>query len=86
LREIQFYAATSPRLAERFDRAVRVAERSAAAAPEAGSPYKRGTRRMLDRVFNFSLVDLYSDSEIQVVAVARTSRRPGYWTTRLGAD
>ena len=52
--------------------------------PEAWPKYKHKTRRVVERRFKFSLVYRYTDSEIHVVAVAPTNRKPGYWKTRLG--
>lgn len=83
LHEVQYYAAISPRLAERYDRAVHAAETAAATAPEAWPKYKHKTRRVVERRFKFSLVYLHTDSEVHVVAVARTNRKPGYWKARL---
>lgn len=82
--EFLHYAAISPRLAQRYDRAVHAAEVSAATTPEAWSKYKYKTRRVVERRFKFSLVYLHSDNEIHVVAVPPTQRKPGYWRTRLG--
>lgn len=83
LHEVQYYAAISRRLAERYDKAVHTAETSAAASPDAWPKYKNKTRRVVDRTFKFSLVYLYNDSEIHVIAVAPTHRKPGYWKARL---
>ena len=83
LRQVEYYAAISPRLAERYDRAVHTAEMQAASAPEAWPRFKHRTRRVVDRRFKFSLVYLHSDDEIWVVAVSPMRRRPGYWKARL---
>jgi plasmid stabilization system protein ParE len=84
LHEVQYFAAISPRLAERYDRAVHTAETSAASAPEAWPKYRHKTRRVVERRFKFSLVYLHTENEIYVVAVAPTNRKPGYWKARLG--
>jgi len=83
LHEVQFYAVLSTRLAARFERAIRAAEIHAAESPELWPKYRHKTRRVLDRNFKFSLVYLYSDSEIVDIAVAPFRRRPGYWRARL---
>ena len=83
LHEVEYYAAISPQLAERYDAAVHTAETSAGMTPEAWPKYKYKTRRVIERRFKFSLVYLYTDSEIYVVAVAPTNRKPGYWKVRL---
>lgn len=84
LHGIRYYAAISPGLAERYDKAVHAAETLAATRPEAWSKYRHETRRVVERRFKFSLVFLYTESEIHVVAVASTKRKPGYWRARLG--
>ena len=84
LQQVEYDAAICTRLAERDDRAVRKAETQAAATPDACPPYKHGSRRVVDRRFKFSLVYLHTESEIRVVAVAPTRRKPGYWRARLG--
>lgn len=84
LHEVEYFAAISPRLAEQYDKAVRAAEQQAATTPESWPTYKYKTRRVVDRRFKFSLVYLHSESEIHVVAIASTRRKPGYWSARLG--
>lgn len=84
LHEVEYYSRWSVRLGERFDKAVLTAEARAAETPELWPKYKHETRRVVDRKFKFSLVYLYSESDITVVAVAPFRRRPGYWKARLG--
>lgn len=43
-----------------------------------------GVRRLLLRRFPFAIVFVELADEIRVLAVAHTSRRPGYWRDRLG--
>ena len=83
LREVEYYADVSHRLAELYDKAVHAAEMQAAATPEAWPKCGLLTRRVIDRKFNFSLVYLHSEHEIYVVAIAPTKRRPGYWRRRV---
>ena len=83
LNQVGYYAAIGTRLADRYDEAVYIAERQAADAPETWPKYKRKTRRIVDRTFKFSFVYLYNESEVYVVAVAPTRRKPGYWRERL---
>ena len=83
LHQVEYYIAIGTRLADRYDKAVHAAERQAAATPEIWPKYKHKTRRIVDRTFKFSLVYLYSESEIYIVAVAPTRRMPGYWRGRL---
>lgn len=86
LDQVDYYASISPRLAERYDKAVHAAETAAASAPEAWPKYKHKTRRVVERIFKFSLVYLHTGSEVYVVAVASTYRKPGYWRNRLGDE
>lgn len=83
LHEVEYYASLSVRLSERFDKAVQSAEAQAAETPELWPKYKHKTRRVVDRKFKFSLVYVYNDSEVAVVAVAPFRRKPGYWKARL---
>ena len=83
LDQVAHYIAISARLAARFDSAVTDAETLAAESPETWPKHKYRTRRVIDRVFKFSLVYLYNESEVFVVAVAPMRRRPEYWRTRL---
>ena len=83
LHEVQYYANIGTRLAEHYDSSVRAAEVQAATDPETWPKYKYRTRRVVDRKFKFSLVYLFSENEIHVVAIAPTRRKPGYWQSRL---
>lgn len=81
--EVTFYTAVSPRLGERFDKAVKSAVALAAEFPELGSPYFLGTRRVFPKRFHFSVVYIALEGEIFIVAIAPDSRRPGYWRSRI---
>ncbi len=83
LHEVGYFAAVSPRLAAKFDRAVEKAEAIAAEFSEMGMPYKHGTRRVIPGKFKFSIVYLTLQDEILVVAVAPFKRKQGYWRPRL---
>ena len=83
LHEVQYYAGLSVRLSERFDQAVVAAEAHAAESPDLWPEYKHNTRRVVDRKFKFSLVYLYTESEVVVIAIAPFRRKPGYWKGRL---
>ena len=54
-----------------------------AQAPRRWAPGLGGTRRFLLRCFPFALVYRELPSVIQVLPVAHSHRRPGYWKTRL---
>lgn len=51
--------------------------------PDVGSPYLYNTRRLLLRNFPYLLVYRRRGNGLQIVAIAHTSRRPGYWRDRL---
>lgn len=84
LHEVEYYARLSVRLSERYDKAVRTAEARAAEAPGRWPEYKHKTHRVLDKKFKFSLVYLYDESEVVVIALAPFRRKPDYWVARLG--
>ena len=66
-----------------FIAAVSDALESISDAPRRWPKYLYGTRRfVLDR-FPFSIVYLDSPDEVNIVAVAHTKRKPGYWKQRL---
>jgi toxin ParE1/3/4 len=79
-----WYLERSPDAAVRFDAEVDRALTQIGQAPErwAAGPYS--TRRFLLRQFPFTLIYRERPSGvIQIVAVAHTSRKPGYWKHRL---
>ena len=78
-----WYLERSPQAAVRFGEAVERALREIAAAPQRWARGSHGTRRFLLRGFPFLLIYRDHNDEIQVLAVAHTSRRPGYWKTRI---
>lgn len=52
-------------------------------APQACSPHLYGTRHILLNRFPFFVVFRERLHDIQIIAVAHASRRPGYWAGRL---
>lgn len=79
-----WYLERSPDAALRFDAEVDRALEQIIQAPQRWAAGPHATRRFLLRQFPFTLVYRERESgEIQVVAVAHTSRRPGYWKGRL---
>jgi plasmid stabilization system protein ParE len=71
------------REAAAFEQEVRAALRQVSNFPESGSPHALGTRRLVLRAFSYSIVYRIEPDVVTVVAVAHTSRRPGYWRSRL---
>ena len=79
----EWYAARNVAAAEAFmeelDRIVaRIRE-----YPEGGTPYLEATRRYLMQRFPFSVVYRQKRRTYQIVAVAHSKRRPGYWKQRI---
>ena len=85
LHEVEYFTTISPRLGERFDRAVQKAEALAAEFADMGSPYKYRTRRVFPGKFKFSIVYLTRPDEVVVIAMAPHRRKPGYWRSRISA-
>jgi plasmid stabilization system protein ParE len=50
--------------------------------PHRWPSYVHGTRKYLLRRFPYGVIYRVTDAAIQVVAVARGRRRPGYWKNR----
>ncbi|SRR6266705_5255911 len=51
--------------------------------PDGGAAYLEGTRRYLMQRFPFSVVYRQKRRTHQVVAVAHSKRKPGYWKSRV---
>lgn len=81
--EVEYYGEISPRLAEGFATAVEKAVAIAAEFPDMGSPHKYGTRRVFPKRFPFSVVYLYRQGEVFILAIAPDDKKPGYWRSRV---
>jgi toxin ParE1/3/4 len=53
--------------------------------PSLGSQIRPGVRKLPMRTFRYSLVYSIDDQGILILALAHGSRRPDYWSGRLGA-
>jgi toxin ParE1/3/4 len=79
-----WYLERSANAAFKFDAEVERALTQILDAPDRWAIGAFSTRRFLLRQFPFTLIYReHSSSSIQVVAVAHTSRRPGYWKLRI---
>jgi plasmid stabilization system protein ParE len=78
----QWYAERSPLAARAFAAEVNACVERVAEAPDRWPSYVHGTRRYLFPHFPFSLIYRVRNGEIEIVAVAHHSRRPGYWQSR----
>jgi plasmid stabilization system protein ParE len=67
------------RFLEELDRAIQLVASSPSRWPE----YVSRTRRFLLHRFPFAVIYRELPSRIQVLAVAHTRRRPGYWKERV---
>lgn len=85
-----WYDRQRPGLGRELVLEVRVAIRSLARNPGAGSPVEvvdpaLGVRRVRVRRFPYQLVYLVIDMDVLVIAIAHDRRRPGYWAARAGS-
>ncbi|MCD4726551.1 MAG: type II toxin-antitoxin system RelE/ParE family toxin [Pirellulales bacterium] len=78
----EWYDARSPDASEAFLAELDVGIESVRTAPELYPQYLHGTRRYLLRRFPYLIVFRVVSEAVQVVAIAHTRRRPGYWKTR----
>ena len=79
-----WYLERSAGAALRFDAEVDHGLTQIVQAPQRWPIGPHGTRRFLLKQFPFMLIYReYASGGIQIVAVAHTSRKPGYWKQRL---
>jgi len=79
-----WYLERSPDAAFKFDSEVNRAVAQISEAPQRWALGTHATRRFLLRRFPFVLIYRERASgNIQILAIAHTSRRPGYWKDRL---
>jgi len=50
--------------------------------PRLGRKWRYGKRRLVMRLFPFSVIYTVADDQLRILAVAHHSRRPGYWRRR----
>lgn len=81
--EFEWYAQVSLGVAEGFLNQVAHAIDQVIRFPLSGRQYLAGTRRIVVRGFPYLVVYRNRANLIEVIAVAHTSRRPGYWRHRL---
>jgi plasmid stabilization system protein ParE len=77
-----WYSARNTEAADAFFRELEAAVAAIAEGPERWPPYIHHTRRYLLRRFPFSVVYRETASSIQIVAIAHSKRRPGFWQAR----
>jgi len=89
--DVEWYDEREPGLGERFEGAARAAIEAIVNSPEAWAVWRGWQDEPLVRSkgvknFPYSVVYFVQDDRIIIVAVAHTSRRPGYWQSRLNPD
>ena len=83
LDEISYYGSVQEGLGVRFEKAVTEAVRRAVENPEYGASRSNNTRRLLVKGFPFSIIYRVSESEVLIVAIADSRRKPEYWAGRI---
>lgn len=83
LDEIRYYGSAQEGLGVRFESAIADVVRRAVANPDRGAPRSKNTRRMLVKGFPFSIIYRANDSEVLIVAIADSRRKPTYWAGRI---
>ena len=83
LTAVRWYAERSRQAADELLTEIQNAIDAVSSAPERYPNFIAGTRRFLLKRFPFSLVYHDGPSLIEIVAVAHSRRRPGYWKDRL---
>ena len=78
-----WYLARSAEAAVKFDAEAARALAEIGKAPQRWAVGSHHTRRFLLRQFPFVLIYRECDVDVLVLAVAHTSRKPGYWKLRI---
>lgn len=78
----QWYLSRNPEVAERFTQAVEQAIRFVCEHPESGTSGHSNTRQISVRKFPYFLIYRIREQRIEILAVAHTSRLPGFWKGR----
>jgi plasmid stabilization system protein ParE len=77
-----WYAERAPEAAAAFADEIDYAVRAIIRAPDTWPPYHGATRRYLLHHYPYAIIYNQAQSTVRVLAVAHTSRRPGYWQSR----
>ena len=80
---IAWYRSRSPIVAAEFRAIASEVVRSIAKSPQRWPKYLHGTRRFVLHRFPFSIIYLDEPGVVNIVAVAHSKRKPGYWKARL---
>ena len=82
LHEIGYLELRTKGLGRRFLSEIRKAESSIAEFPLSAAEIRPGIRRRVLHKFRYSLIYSEEQEELVILAVAHSSRRPGYWIDR----
>ena len=80
---INYYEDCQENLGLEFSREIFATLQRIVYFPIAWSEYSLSTRRCLTNRFPYGLIYLLEDSEIFIVAVMHSNRKPDYWLDRL---
>src|SRR5688500_12398805 len=80
---LDWYARRDPRVADRFGKLYLKTLNEAANSPGRWAKHRDGTRHVLLSRFPYQLIVREQGGLLDLIAVAHTSRRPGYWRHRL---
>lgn len=69
-----------------FTAAVEHAVRSLLEYPYRGSPYELQTRRIMLSGFDYAMIYVPTNTEIQIIAVTHTRRNPQHWHGRITGE
>jgi toxin ParE1/3/4 len=78
-----WYRDRSPSAAERFQGELERAQIAVQDSPEKWGAYLAGTRRYLLKPYPYIVVYRQKADRIEIVAIAHSHRKPGYWVDRL---
>lgn len=82
-RAVDWYESQRAGLGGRFLDEARAARQRVAAMPEGYRLLRRGVRRAPLHGFPYSLIYVVGGTQIDIIAVVHSSRRPGSWRDRL---
>jgi plasmid stabilization system protein ParE len=80
---LDWHAENRPDSARGLQESIEKAVAQAMQFPASGLPYLFATRRILLTSYPYNVVYRARDEILQIIAIAHTSRRPGYWRDRL---
>ena len=79
----KWYSDLGQDLLEAFSQELDRAISKVATSPGRWPQHLRGTRCFLLRRFPYLVIYREINNDVEVIAIAHTSRRPGYWAKRL---